>query len=186
MTIGFGLSSGNDAMIPKPSSIVASWFCDAEPDVAVDERRPSLGVERHEVDRRADLAGREVGAAQLVLVEVARELAAVAGGVGAADLRRRQRPPHAVDGVVVQLAELLGRAAPVADVGLVPGLPVPGLDLGLAVLLDAVLRPLVDQVAPLLVVLRGVGPAGVDLVVLRGRRPRVLVGLAASPTSPAA
>ena len=52
-----------------------------------------------------------------------------------------------------------------------------GLDFGLAVLLDAVLRPFVDQVAPLLVVLRGVGPAGVDLVVLRGRRPRVLVGL---------
>ena len=96
---------------------------------------------------------------------------------GPPTLRRRQRPPHAVDGVVVQLAELLGRAAPVADVGLVPGLPVPGLDLGLAVLLDAVLRPLVDEVAPLLEILRGVGPAGVDLVVLRGRRPRVLVGL---------
>ena len=26
MTIGFGFSSGNDAMILKPSSIVASWF----------------------------------------------------------------------------------------------------------------------------------------------------------------
>ena len=51
-----------------------------------------------------------------------------AGDFGSADPRRRQRALQAVSGVVVQLLKLLGRAAPVADVRLVPDLPVPALD----------------------------------------------------------
>ena len=104
-------------------------------------------------------------------------LAAAAGRVGAADPGRRQRAAHAVDGVVVELVELLRRAAPVADVRLVPDLPVPRLHLGAAVLLDAVSRPLVDQLAPFRVVLRRIGPAGEDLVVPGRGRPAMLVRL---------
>ena len=67
---------------------------------------------------------------------------------GPADFRRRQRAAHGVDGVVVQLVKLLRRAAPVADVRLVPDLPIPRLDFLAAVSLDAMLHPLVDQLAP--------------------------------------
>ena len=57
------------------------------------------------------------------------------------------------DRVVVQLAEIRRRAAPVMSIGLVPHLPIPLLHLRLAVALDAVLRPLVGELAPLVVVL---------------------------------
>ncbi len=45
MTIGLSFSSGNDAMIGKPSSIVAELVGDPHPHVAVDERsaRPWRG-----------------------------------------------------------------------------------------------------------------------------------------------
>ena len=69
-----------------PSSIVAELVGDAHPHVAVHELGRALGVERDEVDRRADLAGRVVRAAQAVLEEVAHELAA-------ARRRRRGRRP---------------------------------------------------------------------------------------------
>ena len=71
----------------------------------------------------------------------------------------------AVGGVVVELVELLRRAVPVADVRLVPDFPVPALDFALAVPLDRVAHPLVDELAPLVVVLRRIRPAGVDRAV---------------------
>ena len=79
---------------------------------------------------------------QAVLEEVAEELGPPAesrpGDLGPADSRRRQGPLDGVDGVVIELVVLLGRPPPVEDVRLVPDLPVPLLDLGPAVALDAV------------------------------------------------
>ena len=81
-----------------------------------------------------------------------------------------KRPPDAVDRVVVQLVVLLGRALPVADVGLVPDLPPPALDLGATVPLHGVLHPLLAEATPLVVVLRRVGLAPVHLRPLVRRR----------------
>src|SRR5262249_30708186 len=100
---------------------------DAEAYVSVDEGRFALGVEGEEVDRRAGLAGGVVGAAQRMVEEIAGELAAVAGRFRPADARGRQRAANAVDGVVIELAEFLWRAAPVADVRLVPHFEIPRL-----------------------------------------------------------
>ena len=145
--------------------------------MAVQVLRRALGVEGDEVDRGALGAGGVVGAAQAVLEEVAQERVVPARRVRPAYPGRGQGAAHGVHGVVVKLVELLGRPLPVADVGLVPDLPVPALHLGAAVLLDAVLDPLVDQLGPLGVVLRRMGPAGVDVVVGQTRTPFVLVGL---------
>ena len=144
---------------------------DSESDVSVHVLGPAFRVERDEIDRRAGLASRVVGASQLVLEEVTRELTAVPGGVRSTDPRGRQCAADGVDGVIVQLPELFGRAAPVADVRLVPGLPVPLFDFGASVLLDAMPGPRVNQVPPFLVVGRRVRPARVDLLVLRQRSP---------------
>src|SRR6185295_11903974 len=101
---------------------------------------------------RPDLARGVVRAAQAVLDEAAEDLLGACairpGHVRAADARRRQRALQAVSREVVQLLKLLRRAAPVADVRLVPDFPVPTGDLGPAVLRHRVLRPLVDEVAP--------------------------------------
>src|SRR2546428_10883733 len=99
-------------------------------------------MERYEVERCADPAGRVVGAAQTMFDEFPCEPATAAGGVRAADLRRGQGAPHGVDSVVVQLAKFFGRPAPVADVRLVPDLPIPRLHFSAAVFIDAVFRPL--------------------------------------------
>ena len=158
---------------------------DAEADVAVDERRAALGVKRDEVDRRADLARREVRAAELVLVEVARELAAAAGGVGPADLRGRQGAAHAVDGVVVQLAELL--AACRASSRCSASFQVSQYQVSTSAwpyFSTQCFTHWIDQLAPLGVVLRRVGPAGVDLVVLR-RRASTRAGRARASTESA-
>src|SRR5262245_38121997 len=96
--------------------------------------------------------------------EVAHPLTTASRGVRPADPRGRERAPHPVDGVVVEFAELLRRAAPVADVRLVPGFEVPLLDLRPPVLLDAVFRPLVGKLAPLRIILRRIRPARVNLV----------------------
>src|SRR2546428_2780207 len=97
------------------------------------------------------------------------EPATAAGGVRTADLRRGQGAPHGVDSVVVQLAKFFGRPAPVADVRLVPDLPIPGLNLSAAVFIDAVFCPLEDEFRPLLVILRRISPTCVNLVVSRAR-----------------
>jgi len=95
------------------------------------------------------------------------------GSGGTADARRRQRAFHRRGGVVVQPVVFLGRAFPVADVGFVPNLPIPGLDLAAAVTLDGMEHPLAHQLSPAGVVFRRVGPA---LTVI-GRGPVAGVGL---------
>src|SRR5205814_2196350 len=66
---------------------------------------------------------------------------------------------------------------PVADVRLVPDLPIPGLNLSAAIFFDAVFRPLEDEFRPLRVIFRWMGPAGVYFVVARAWRPPVLIRL---------
>jgi hypothetical protein len=112
-----------------------------------------------------------------VLEEIAEERILSACRVRTAHPGRGQGAAHRVHGVVVELVEFFGSSFPVADVGLVPDLPVPLLDFGVAVLLDGVLDPLVDELGPLAVVLRRIGPAGVDVVVGQARTPLVLVRL---------
>ena len=145
--------------------------------VAVEESRRALGVEGDEVDGGALPARGVVGTVQAVVEEIAQERIVPARGVWPPHPRRGQGAPHRVDRVVVELVELLGSPLPVVDVGLVPDLPVPALHLGLAVLQGAVLDPPVDQLGPPGVVLRRMGPAGVDVVVGQTRAPLVLVRL---------
>src|SRR5207248_6383476 len=85
--------------------------------------------------------------------------------------------PHPIDRVIVQLSKLRRCAAPVADVGLIPDFPVPGLDFSAAILLDAMFGPLEDQLCPLRIVLRRISPACIDLLVTRARRPTMLIRL---------
>ena len=73
--------------------------------------------------------------------------------------------------------ELLGRALPVADVRLVPGLPVPGRTSASPYRSMQCLTHCVDQLGPLRVVLRRVGPAREDVAVRESRPPLVLVRL---------
>src|SRR5688500_9810449 len=80
-------------------------------------------------------AGRIGRPAQTMLEELAQQLlrsrTVRPGGMRSADASRRKDTLHAVGGVVVEFSELFRRAAPVADVGLVPHFPVPALDLRL-------------------------------------------------------
>ena len=112
-----------------------------------------------------------------MLDEAAGETAAVTGRVGPANLRRGQRTANARDRVIVQLQKLFWSSAPIANVRFVPNLPVPRFDFLSAVAVDAMLGPLVGQLAPLVVVLRRIRPAGVDFLVASPRRPRMLVRL---------
>src|SRR5205814_3558827 len=91
------------------------------------------------------------------------------------DLRARQGTFLAVRGALIRLQALLGRAAPVADARLVSHLPEPTLYLGAAVPSYGMAHPLIDQLAPLGVVLWRVRPTGVDLRVVPPRLPRMLV-----------
>ena len=145
--------------------------------MAVHKRRRTLGVEGEEIRRRAALSGRVVGAAHTVFEELTKMFRAAARVIRSAHARGGQGATHRVDGVIVQLVKLLRGAAPVADVRLVPHFPIPALDLGLAVFLDAMFGPLENQLGPLGVVLGRISPAGVNLVVLRERGPVMLIRL---------
>ena len=79
-----------------------------------------------------------------------------------ADFGAGQGAANGVDGDIVEAVKFGGRAVPVAAVGFVPNFPVPGLDFGLAVFVNAMFGPLIDQFAPFGVILGRVGPAGVD------------------------
>ena len=131
--------------------------------------------------RRPDLAGREVRAAQAVLEKRPEDAlgprAVGSGDVRSADAGGRQRALQAVRRVVVELLEFFGRPLPIPDVGLVPDLPIPALDFTLSVSLHRVRHPLGDELAPLVVVLRRMGPTGVDAVVVEARPPIVFVRL---------
>ena len=85
-----------------------------------------------------------------------------AGAVRAADAGLRQRAQDSIHAEVVQLEIFLRRSLPVVDVGLVPHFPQPGLYFGIAVALTQMMDKLKDDFRPLLIVLRRIGPAGVD------------------------
>ena len=131
----------------------AQLVVDAHPDVTVHDARRALGVKRHEIERRAGLAGRVVRAAQTMLDEARQDalgaLAVRTGDMRAADARGRQRALQAVGRVVVQLLELFGRAAPVTDVRLVPDLPIPALDFVASRTVRPSASPTDDQLAPI-------------------------------------
>ena len=116
-----------------------------------DEARAALGMEGDEVERNG-IAGGGVLVVGAVVEEVGEEgdgaLAAGAGAAGAADAGVGQRLADAGDGVVVQLQVIGRRALPVADVGLVPDLEVPGGDFVAAIALDEVLDDAAHQFAP--------------------------------------
>ena len=154
-------------------------IADAHPHVAFDDPRRSLGVKRHEIERRSDLAGGMVGAAEAVLDEIPENLLRPrtirSRDFGPADPGLRQRTFEAVSGEVVQLLKLLRCTAPIPDVRFVPHLPIPGRNLSPAIALDCVPRPLIHQLSPLRVIGRWVGPTRVDAVVLDARRPLVLI-----------
>src|SRR6185503_4392315 len=103
----------------------------------LDETWTAFGVERDQVERRADLAGGVVGPRRRVLEKPAEHRLRAAGHFRTADAGRRQRPAHALDREVVQLVELVAprlrllprqwiatpgaradRPAPVADIRL--------------------------------------------------------------------
>ena len=109
MTIGLPFSSGNEATTSKPAIDVLELGADAHLDVPVDDVRRSLGVERDEVERSADLARGVVRAAQAVLEEVAEERGRLgrpcAGDLRPAHPRRGQGALDGVGGVVVELVD---------------------------------------------------------------------------------
>src|SRR5687768_17668174 len=94
--------------------------------MAVDLPRGALGMEGDEVERRADSVRGVVLAAEAVLEEGPRPVAAAAGGVGTADAGGGEGTAHPGDGVVMKFEELFAGSLPVGDVRFVPGLPVPG------------------------------------------------------------
>ena len=123
-----------------------------------------LDMKGHKVQRRAGLASHciyPIGAVVQKLVEVGRGFA-VGRGVGSArathaggwagSFYRRGR-------VVIQHIKFFGCAFPVvAQVRLVPQLPIPGCDFGSTVALGAVPHQCVYQIIPLAVVLGRTGP----------------------------
>ena len=146
--------------------------------MAIDEGRRTLGVEGEEVGGRAGPAGGVVFTRYDVLQETFHELAAVPGDIGTADAGGGESAAHGVDGVVVEFVEFLGGTVPVrGSVRFVPDLPIPRLDLGAAVAGDAVRDPLVNELGPLRVILRWVGPTAGDETVGEAGAPGVLVGL---------
>src|ERR1035438_10685995 len=82
-----------------------------------------------------------------------------AGSGRAADARRWQSALQRRGSVVVQLVVLLSRAFPVADVGFIPHLPIPALDLAPAVAPNRMEYPLAHQFPPPGVVFGRVRPA---------------------------
>src|SRR5262249_32337300 len=69
------------------------------------------------------------------------------------------------------------RALPISNVRLIPQLPIPGADLFFAVTLDRMEYPLPDQLRPLRVILRRIGPAGVNLPIRLAGFPVVAIRL---------
>ena len=103
---------------------VQHLFGQAHLHVAVHHPRAALGVVADEIERRRAPSLR--GAVLQELAQECRRLSRCrAGGGRSADLRAGQRALHRRAGVVVELVVLLGRAAPVGDVRLVPDLPIP-------------------------------------------------------------
>src|SRR5262245_5356388 len=147
---------------------------------ALDDARRALRVETDVVEWRTGPAGRVVRSAKAMFEEgsqnALRPVAVGPGHVRSTDASARQRALETVGRVIVQLLVFLRRPVPVADVGLVPDFPVPALDFTASVFLDRVLDPSRDQIAPPVVVLRRIAPAGIDAVVVEPRGPVVLVG----------
>src|SRR5436309_794569 len=77
----------------------------------------------------------------------------------------------------MELVKILGRAAPVTDVRLVPYFPIPRLDFGTPIPFHAMFGPLVDQLGPFFVILGRISPASEDRAVILARTPLVLVRL---------
>src|SRR2546428_9565383 len=152
-------------------------ICNPHLHVAIDKPRRSFRVEGNEIERSAFASGRVIRTLQTVPEKIAHELSATARSVRTANPRRRQRAPHARNRLIVQFAKFLGRAAPVADVGFVPTLPIPLLDFGASIPFDAVPGPLIDQLTPLRIVLRRIGPTGENFIVLCRGRPMMLIRL---------
>ena len=75
----------------------------------------------------------------------------------------------------MKLAEFGRRAFPVTDVGFVPDFPIPGVNFRAAVFFGAMFGPLIDEFGPFCVILRRVGPAGVDFVVAEFGIPLMLI-----------
>src|SRR6188474_2039955 len=145
--------------------------------MTVGDRGRALGMEGEEIGGSADLPGGEVAAGGDVLEETLHEGATVAGRVRPADARRWQGAPHAGNREIMQPVEFFRRALPVdAEIGFVPGLEPPAVDLGRPVTLHEMLRQLEAQFRPALVVAWWPGPAAVERATARA--PVVPVGRA--------
>ena len=129
--------------------------------------RLALGVEGDEVERRARLPCGIVVSTRTVLQKLLKVVCGLcvtrAGCRRAAYSGFGQGAPHAIYRIVIKAVVFLRSTAPVADVGLIPNLPVPRLRLGLAVAQNAMQGQLVDQLAPLLEFFGRIGPAHVKL-----------------------
>src|SRR5580658_9047267 len=84
------------------------------------------------------------------------------GGVGSADAGLGKRAQRSFYGDVVEFEIFFARTFPVSNVGFIPYFPQPGLYFGVAVALAQMVNELENQFGPLLIILRRVGPSGVD------------------------
>src|SRR5687767_1691037 len=110
----FSLQLRNRSKTPERYIDGPKLSADSHADMAIGKRRRrSLRVKRQEIQRRADLACRMILPAQAVLEKILHELAAVSRRIRTTNTRRRQRPSHTIDRVIVQLPKLLRRSFPV-------------------------------------------------------------------------
>src|SRR5271170_1917665 len=78
------------------------------------------------------------------------------------DSRLGESPQHGLDGKVIKLEVLVSCSFPIRYVGFIPDFPQPGLHLGVAVTLMQMVDKLENQLRPLGIVLRRIGPSRVN------------------------
>src|SRR5271168_1290895 len=126
-------------------------------------------METYEQQWRADFSRRVIGLMGAVLEELAQEFGRMrisrARAVWSSDASFRKRAQHCVGGQIVKLEVFLGRALPVFDVRLVPHFPQPGFHFRVAVPRPRVTSKLKNQLRPLGIIPRRVGPTGIDRTV---------------------
>jgi hypothetical protein len=137
---------------------VSQFFFQSHADVAIDERWAAFGVVADEIDWNACLGA----TIEKEFQERGRFGIGGAGGGGASDLRCWEISADAFHCAGVELEIFFGRSLPIADVGFVPDLPEPFLDVLFSVSLDAVLHDLKIQLFPLAIVFGRIAPTGSD------------------------
>jgi hypothetical protein len=134
-------------------------FVDTHLNVPVDDFRRSFGMKGNKIKRSSFFARRIVRVFHTVLEKPFHELAATVRNIRTTDSGSWQRTSNRRDSSIMQIEELLGGSFPIVYVWLVPCLPVSCSSFRSAVAFDTMLGPLIDEFAPIVIVLRRLCPA---------------------------